>query len=470
MLGSVSPRPGRSCFGIESAGDGMPRFLRPAYLIPCREMVWLVDEYWPVAAALDAAGIVTVVGWRAPDAAGQNATERTVVADGMGIVVQDGEQVAWARPAGSTVQHVGRGLTLVAGDPEVAWFADRTAVDPGDPRSAPVAERMPLPPGRIVALGRDGTRRTVLTPRPVTKIDIAGSDVVVTLARRPVAHAMGSTGWRFEYPTSTVQVDRDELFVDGLARAVAVPADKAGPGAGRSGGWSWLESDPHLVRRYGVSSGGLLWWAGAPTDGDRIDRRAIVVGHGPTAVEEVLRIDLGPGLVHSVHAVGDELWVAVARRRSLAFVPRDRGVDVLAVSPMGTVRVVHSADSIDVIASAPPLRRPASQEIEDHVRRVSRMFENLDEYWRTADGVTQPLVQGLTDPSVAVEGGWPRTRLLVTLKHPQRPGVLLRRTLPLFDDAGQPIDHEYAVIHLMEDLDTHHIAPATEAVDGVLDT
>jgi hypothetical protein len=47
---------------------------------------------------------------------------------------------------------------------------------------------------------------------------------------------------------------------------------------------------------------------------------------------------------------------------------------------------------------------------------------------------------------------------------------VLRRTLPLFDDAGWPVEHQYDAIHLMEDLDTNYLAPADEAVDGVLDT
>ena len=66
-------------------------------------------------------------------------------------------------------------------------------------------------------------------------------------------------------------------------------------------------------------------------------------------------------------------------------------------------------------------------------------------------------------------GGWPNMRLVITFRHARRPGLLLRRTLELFDEAGGPVSHTYADIHLMEDLDTGGIPPAEEAVDGVLD-
>lgn len=434
--------------------------------------MWLVDEHWPAAAAVDAVGTVTLARWPASDTTHYSAAARLAVADGVGIVVQDGEQVSWVRRTGSAARRVDRGLTLRAADPEVAWLTDGAFVDAGDPRSDGGPQRtMPLPTGRIVALHRDGTRTTVPTPSRVGAVEIADAEVVLTMARRPVTHRIGSTAWSLDHPTSRVRVDRDELLRTGLARAVAIPTDDAAPAVeARLGGWSWLESDPQIIRRYGVSASGLLWWVGAPPGGDRIERQAIAVGHDPISATEVLRLDLGRGLVRSARAVGDELWVAVARRRFLPFAPRDGGVDVLAVSAHGGVRVVHSADSIDITASAPPLLRPAAHLIEDHATDVRAMFDHLQEYWQAPDCASRPLSEGLTDASVSVVDTWPHTRVVVTLRHPRRPGVLLRRTLRLFDDAGQPIDYEYADIALMEDLDTDYLAPADEAVDGVLDT
>jgi hypothetical protein len=47
---------------------------------------------------------------------------------------------------------------------------------------------------------------------------------------------------------------------------------------------------------------------------------------------------------------------------------------------------------------------------------------------------------------------------------------MVRRTYALFDETGAPISYPYAAIFLMEDLDTSYLAPAGEAVDGVLGT
>lgn len=450
----------------------MSRFLRPADLLPSGDAVWLVDESWPAAARINADGAVTVVRWPASDTATYAEAEaRVAVGDGVGIVVQDGRQVAWIRRTDSAMHHAESGLTLAAADPETAWLVDRTFVDPGQPgpdSEAPQAP--PLPEGRIVALHRDGTRMTVATPAPVNTLVIEASDVVVTLAQQPVACPAGPSSWTYEYPVATVRVDRQELFAHGLSQARPVPERDSVRGQDAATGWCWLETDPQVIRRYGVSAGGQLWWAGAPTGGDPINRRVIAVGHDPTTGGEAVRVDLGIGLIHAARAVGDELWLGVARRRFLSFAPQDHGVDVLAVSSTGSVRRVYPANSIDITSSAPPLRRPTDRQIADHIKTVRNMFAHLDEFWRSPAGTTGPLSDGLTEPSVSVQGDWPHTRVVVTLRHRSRPGLLLRRTLPLFNDAGQPIDHQNADIYLMEDLDTHYLAPADEAVDGVLDT
>jgi hypothetical protein len=158
----------------------------------------------------------------------------------------------------------------------------------------------------------------------------------------------------------------------------------------------------------------------------------------------------------------------VARRRFLK-VSRDLGVDVLAVSESGAVRTIHSAESVDISHFAPALRRPPDEQIRDHIDSVRYQFDNLASFWRAPDGTTSALSDGLTDASASVEGDWPSTRLVVTMRHPKRPGLLLRRTLALFDDAGSPISDPYADIRLMEDLETNHLTPADEAVAGVLD-
>lgn len=143
---------------------------------------------------------------------------------------------------------------------------------------------------------------------------------------------------------------------------------------------------------------------------------------------------------------------------------------MLAVVASGAVRTIHSADSIDISRFAPVVRRPLQEQIRKHIDEVRHRFDHLDTFWRSEDSTSRALSRGLSDPSVSVEGEWPDVRVVVTLRHQRRPGLLLRRTLPLFDETGTPIGHKYADMDLMEDLDTNYLAPADEAADGVLDT
>jgi hypothetical protein len=442
------------------------RFFRPVRLLRSADAVWLLDESWPVAVQLVGGEPLPPVVWSWPEVPSDDDACRVVIADGVGLVVAEGGQVIWVRHDGHTSAPVDADLVLAAADPDTAWFCDQTQINPGEPPSFAAQ----LPPGRIVMMRRDGSSQQVITPAPVNAVGVRSADVWVTLADPPVAHPGPRKSWHFEYPSSVVRVARDRLLNDGLASAV--PAVGGFPGVAttlRDSRWTWLAEEPQWILQHGVPVGGLVWAAGAPIGVDKINRRAVVVGHDPTGSQPPVRVDLGPGLVHDVQAIGDELWVVVARRRYLA-VPLDRGVDVLAVTASGAVRTVLGADSIDVSASAPPLRRPSDEQIRAQVDEVREMFDDLENFWHSPDGTTAPLSRGLTDGAVSVEGEWPDTTVVVTLRHPRRPGLVLRRTLSLFDEEGCPIDRSYADVHLIEDLDTSYIAPAEEAVDGVLDT
>ena len=391
--------------------------------------------------------------------------DHAVVADGVGIVVRDGDQVAWVRRDGCTVAHIDFDLWLAAADPTTAWFVDRSHIDPGVPPAPPT----PLPPGRIIALRSDGSRTEVPTSTPVLMVVVRENDVWVNTAELPIAHPGGYGSWGFEYPDSTLKIDRAALLADGIASGVPSTLPDPDPSYHRPYSWTWLQDDPATVLRSGISAGGLIWWAGAPMGGDYIHRGAIATGHDPVNGLQVVRVDLGLGMVSDVQTVNDEVWLSVQRRRSFPSSP-DRGVDVLAVSAGGVVRTVYSADSIDISQFAPPLNRPSEEEIAHHIEQVRQKFDDLTDYWDKGGTTRAPLSEGLTNSSVKVEGQWPDTRVVVTFEHRRRPGLVLRRTLPVFDDEGRPVDHEYADIYLMEDLDTNHIAHANDAVGGILDT
>jgi hypothetical protein len=443
----------------------MIRFLRPARIIRSAGATWLVDESWPVAARFAADEPMTLVAWPWPQSEVGPEVDRAVVADGVGIVVGEGGHVVWVRLEGCTVARVDGHVTLAAADPDTVWFVDRSHVDPGYPPAPPPM----LSPGRVVAVRRDGSSTQIETPAPINAVSIRDADVYVTMAEPPLAHPGEHGSWKIEYPSAVLRVARDSLLATALAGAVPATGDDLQTGPWSHQSWVWLEDDPDTVLRYGVRAGGLVWWVGALRTADKIDRQVIAVGHDLDTGRPRVRVDLGRGLVGDARAVGDELWLTVARRRFLA-VPRDRGVEVLTVSASGAVHTVHSPDAVDISRFAPPLRRPADDEIRTHIDEVRHKFDHLESFWRGSDGVTSPLSAGLADPSVCVEGEWPNASVVITMRHPRRPGLVLRRTLPLFDDAGSPVTYEYADVDLMEDLDTNYLAPADEAVDGVLDT
>lgn len=459
------PLPGWSSLVAEPAGIDVTRFLRPGQLVRSGGVTWLVDESWPVVAALGDDGSTSLLAWPWQQAQISAELDHVAVADGVGIVVRDGEQFAWVRPDGNQLAQVDGKLSLAAADADTAWFVDRTDVDTGRPPAPPP----PLSPGRIVAVHRDGSRTQVDTPTPVKALGIRGTDVWVRLSEAPSSHPTDYGSWTYSYPSTVLRVSRDALLADGLATAVAATGDVPATPFPRPSAWVGLMDDPAMILRYGQRAGGLVWWAGAPYGGDPVERQVVVVGHDRTTGRPSVRVELGGGLVRDVQTIGDELWLSVARRRYLA-VSRDRGVDVVAVAASGVVRTIHSADSIDISRFAPAAHRPPPEQIREHIDEVRHRFDYLDRYWRAEDGTTSPLSVGLSDPLVSVDGEWPDTRIVITLRHPRRPGLLLRRTLPLFDQTGSPIKHEHADIHLMEDLDTGHLASAGEALDGVLDT
>jgi len=437
----------------------MTRFFRPNRVVRSGGGTWLVDESWPVAVAIDDDGTAPLLSWpwstpllSRPWQQNRISSEldHVTVADGVGIVVRDSEQVAWVRRDGTRCAPIDATLMLAAADPDTAWFVDRSVVDPGQPPASPP----PSPPGRIVAVHRDGSRRQIDGIVPVNAIGIRGAEMWVTLA---------------ESPHSVLRVSRAALLREGLLAAVPDTGDVPAPVHPRPHAWAWLAEDPATVLSAGQRAGGLVWWAGTPYDGDKIERQVVVVGHDPSTGQPRTDVDVGHGLVRDLQAIGDEVWVAVARRRHLA-VPRDRGVDVLAISASGAVRTIHSADSIDISRFAPPLHRPPQAQVAGHIDNVRHQFEHLVTHWRSEDGATSPLSPELSEPSASVQSDWPDTSLIVTLRHPSRPGLVLRRTLALFDETGTPINRETAGTMLMEDLETGYLAPAEEAVDGVLNT
>jgi hypothetical protein len=399
---------------------------------------------------------------------------RTVVSYPGGVVIQDHGVITWVGRDGSTSRPVGQ-IWLSAADADYAWLVDGKTPNYETPGMGPAFEQPYDDSGCLVALSPDGARHEVRTAQPVHGVTLDGDELVIEFAEEPIAHARG-WGYSIEYPTSELRVARSEVLTVGIVgapvRNPSPPAEELDRFLRHAGDsrWAWIAKTVDVVLRHGERAGDLIWWVGADPDADKVRRKVLVRGYEPDTGALILDIDAGEGLVVTARAVGEEFWIAIARQRLLA-VPHSKGGEVIAVTSEGAVRTVHSPDSLDISVTDPPLvARPHDTEIQDQVAQVHAQFANLENYWQDQNGTTSPLSGGLSEPSVTVQGEWPETIVVVNLRHPARPGLILRRTFPVFDNRGLGLSQDNAVIELMEDLDTGYLAPPDEAIDGVLDT
>lgn len=112
---------------------------------------------------------------------------------------------------------------------------------------------------------------------------------------------------------------------------------------------------------------------------------------------------------------------------------------------------------------------PTAVQAASAVDGIAGQFADMEAYWRAANGESFPIADGVTDARVDVEGQWPETLVRVSFRHPYYPGGRLRRSLRVFDEAGRIVIHEYAGIHLMEDVDTNDLPDVRRAHGGVLE-
>ena len=110
-----------------------------------------------------------------------------------------------------------------------------------------------------------------------------------------------------------------------------------------------------------------------------------------------------------------------------------------------------------------------TEQISRATEAAKSWFGDPNEYWRSEDGSTGPLAPGVHDAEVHVEDEWPATRSVVTFRHPHWTDGRLRRSIRVFDDAGRVAANPYVSSYLMEDLDTRHLPPPSQAHHGYLD-
>ena len=442
-----------------------PRSLHPAHLQVVAGELWVIDAVQPVAAVVEPATgeLDRLVGWpQVPPWHEASEREWRTLSDGDALWVQsgfgpparvtaDGAVVATVRTTGTPER-----WRLAAAGPGGAWLA-------ADPPPQDLADAADAPPpwgtaSRLLAATASGEVREVVVEHGVH--DVLGGDDGVLIqvdTGRGERRDLGQGTWSWEPSHEWLLVPwTDQARVVSTATHRTVPPPRLP--SPRLPGWSFLWHDPDPedggpteARRWDVS-GDLSWHLGWEGSGST-PRRAVATGHDESGRRETLRVDLGPGTVLAALGMHDRLYVALAdRQQPGALVAVDPGT--------GAVTEALAAGSVDVAAYCRP-PGPAPADLRSYTRFWLR-------YWADEAGVVEPFESGMSNARVELVDDWPSTTVEVTFDWAPRPGVRLRRRVPLFDELGRHTPPEYSSLHLGEDLATGQVPPAP-ANGGFLD-
>lgn len=505
----------------------MVRALRPDQLVVLPSGLWVLDAQQPVAAVLDSVTgtVLRLVSWReSPPADGHERWPGPqVLSDGSCLWSQQqalGPLVRVGLRGVETTAWTG-GLLLAACGPSAAWCApappDQELVAGPDPH--PVRQ---LGRDRLLRVDADGSSRTVRIERPVRRVQAAAHGLLVqvdvegwTLRHlgADLHEVLRASRW-LRLPWDAEPPEELSVAEHGLA-ADFVPGDRidsggrgpffwhegaAGPddrddgeepfgsdvefglvedddGTDRSGAAELADVDlPELdldLHPSPLVVLGLVWRFGWVRGLAGASRRA-VASADDTRGQEVRRWDLGVGAVRSVAPIGQRLYIALGRDGDAGTASPSAG-RVLVLDPTSDAEAVEllADGSVDIAEHCWPLA-PQRIDVDSYLAQTLADNSALESYWRDepdAAGETQvrPLAAGMSAVRTTLVGDWPYTHLQWTFSYAPYPGLVLRRQVPLLDEVGRPDPPQYADIHLMEDLDTRNLPPATEARHGVLD-
>lgn len=467
------------------------RTLQPDRMFVTSSGVWVLDERQPVAAVLDpgTGALRRVVSWAQlpPPPPGEDVV---VLADEDGLWVQHSRLGPLVRVDldGVVTRVWTHGLGLAATGPGGAWC---TSPPPAQELvRGEGAEPVTFTTSAAVArVERNGTVRTVFTDAPVRGLVPSAEALWVQVDVEPVAKRdLGAGTFEVNWSSSWVPLPWTGTLpprVEAANGQREEPPSAADP-LGGDGRWHGYLFDPDAAPDSPgvVEAAGWLWrtgWQPGEQDpaGARSRERTVATasaaprtgGPGNTSARV---FDLGGGGIRAAAAVGEHLVVVTGELPpSLApTAEASRGgrpaASVVVLDPVtGGVRLWSNGDDIDISEQCWPLV-PRPLDADSYAQQVLSVWSGMDSYWQGPDG-DHPLASGLSGSRARLVGQWPTTRVEFTFDHASRPGVRLRRYIPLFDELGA-IDHsEYADIGLMEDLDTGRVPPLTDARDGFLD-
>ena len=209
----------------------------------------------------------------------------------------------------------------------------------------------------------------------------------------------------------------------------------------------------------------------------RVEQARGVRPHRPVAVVGRFVVDLaegdsaddpeadpapGPAVIRFLPADGGQPWTAGPAELGPDALGRAWDGEIWLAEP-GSATIVTAAPgrsgvrelrvSLDCRPWMPPPQLPPgldSQQFEhDQLDALRAAFLGG---WHTSVGGTKPFIEGVTFDSIELRGEFP-DRVIVALFHAaDRPGIQFGRRWRLYDELGNPVDHEYADIYLMENV------------------
>lgn len=451
---------------------GRRQHLQPGAILPVGpDKLWLFDVFHPVAAVIDRAngGVRGLVSW----------AEVPPPAEGWRIAVHGREVWVQPAPTGPLIRLDATGIRsahsvgqarLAGAGPAGAWCMSRVpdqdlADHPGVPPRSGTAMRE----DRLLLVTADDEHHTVTVPGQVRRVAHSpggGIDVEVDALpwhRRPLHHKPRIIDgvelglWEAVWESVWLHLPADFTGdrVDPATHGTCTPSGGVTPGTVPAVGEispSWYREE--LAVRRGRRAGGLAWIAGWRRQDIGLPdhrRSSLITGHDPVTGERRHDIDLGVGRVGSMTVDGDDLLLLVFR---IGAHPGAGHTEVLRLDGRtGTVVLVCTVPPIDLDGRGWPLvRRPV--EAASHERSFLRSWGHVEHYWRSPDGSTRPLAEGISDTRLEVTESWPDAQVRLSFAFARRPGRRLVHVRDLYDDLGRPVPNGYDLIYLMENLDT----------------
>ncbi len=464
-------------------------------------MLWVFDEFQPIAAVLDraTAAVQRLVCW--PEVGW--APQRNLCGDDTGVWLQPS-------PRGSLVRLTEAGVAfrtrvddlrppmadrlrwpdvsqMIAAGPPGAWTWCRWHVnDTSDLHDEPAAGG-PLGDSTMRSVAADGTTRLLTVQGRIVHAEYVEGALQLRVDVDPwyrdnvlMGGPVGMGRWALRHTEATLRVPFDAIGSVTIPDRLTVTEfvapsrdDRKTSEPARDGGqtWNpWYPSENEARSRREQPAGGLTWIWGClssnPGGCGYWGHQILATGHDQ-AGEVKRRVELGAGRIAAGIGDGRDLWLAVRRRRPP---PMSLPVELLRVDGRtGEVEIALTPTTVDITGQGWPLRQRPGNTVSfaEHWRTK---YSAVEQWWRRPDGSTCALSDGMSNTTVELIGDWPDTVLRLAFDHQGWPGIRMIHQIELFDELGRQAVEKLknAGWQLAESLDGGLAPPPRDAVDGEL--